>query len=152
MRLTGEGAFLTNPVIGHSSDCRICVGFQYDYERGTLGNRNGWTDRNPLETATTPAFDLHLGPSIWVTWTDSHSAAKIRKQVPVSHLRPARPSSKNQEVLVLKEGHLFGTRGTIEKAKRKEGSAVVIFRGSGLKETFSMSDLCKVCTTDPFTT
>src|SRR6201999_3070093 len=103
IKLAGEGAFLVNSVIGHSSNCRICVGFQYDYERGTLGTRNGWTDRNSLETTIRPAFDLHLGPSICVTRTDTHSAAKIRKQVPVSHLRPERPNSKNQEVLVLKE-------------------------------------------------
>ena len=150
--LAGEGAFLTDPTIGHSNDYRICVGFQYDYDRGRLGNRNGWTDEDLLQSAMSPAFDLHLGPAIWVTWTDHHSSAKTRKQVPVSQLKPALPNLKNQEVLILKPGPSFGKQGKVEKVSRKDKTAIVVFAGSGLKETYSFSDLCKISTTDPFAT
>lgn len=137
-----------DPAIGRYGDCHIFVKFQLSFENGSWEKRIGWTNKNPLLTIVeSSTFDSSHGPQILVTVTDNHSSQKIQKLVSISHLKPAPPNKKGDDVLILGKGPSYGKQGKVLKLTRKNPSAEVDLQGT--KETHSPADLCRITTTEP---
>lgn len=143
---SGEGAFILDPQIGHDG-YHIHVGFTATYEGGSYFNRYGRTNKFPL--GQNDIFDsIWHGPSIAVRTTDNATARPVTKIVPVYCLRPAPPTKKEVDVIVVRDGPYYGKRGNVVKYSRKQKEALVRLDTDQNVQTFPEKDVCVISTID----
>lgn len=117
---------------------RAHIGFTLLFEGGRYHSRYGHSVKFPLGPEDI-VEDPKDGPAVLVNWTDNARSQPIKRHVPVRFLRPAPPTKKGVEVVILKHGDEYGHTVKVAQYSRKTKKAVL-----DNSNTYSEGELCVI--------